>query len=112
MGNLGKNIREFRKKKGLSQAELGKKLGLSQKVISAYERDYRVPRGSIIPHVAETLDVSVNALYEGTENTTAAQRLLNPELWKIVERLEKLPPSVLKTVSALVEKSLSKKRKK
>lgn len=53
--DIGRNIRNLRKDKGLSQAELARRTGVSQKVISAYERNYRRPSSAFIPRVAELL---------------------------------------------------------
>lgn len=112
MVNIGRNIKELRKKKGFSQAELGQKLGVSQKVISAYERNYRLPPSSLIPYVAEMLETSTDALYNTSGDDSMEHRLRNPELWKIVELLEKMPRSELKNISRLIEKYTEKKGKK
>ena len=45
--NIGENIRKFRKAKGLTQAELGELVGVSNRVISYYENE---EHGSSIPH--------------------------------------------------------------
>jgi transcriptional regulator with XRE-family HTH domain len=109
--NIGRNIREIRKKKGFSQAELGRKVGVSQKVISAYERNYRLPPSSLIPHVAESLGTSTDALYEASDKDNTAHRLKNSDLWKIVERLEAIPENERKEVFGIIDKYLIKKNK-
>jgi transcriptional regulator with XRE-family HTH domain len=105
--NIGRNIRELRKKKGLSQAELGQKLGVSQKVISAYERSYRLPPSSLIPHVAESLGTSTDALYQASGDEGRARKLKNSELWTIVEKLEEIPESERKEVFKFIERYLA-----
>lgn len=105
--NIGRNIKALRKKKGLSQAELGLKLGVSQKVISAYERSYRLPPSSLIPHVAESLGTSTDALYQVSGDEGRAQKLKNSELWTIVERLEEIPESERKKVFKFIDKYLA-----
>jgi transcriptional regulator with XRE-family HTH domain len=110
MENIGNNIRKFRKKKGYSQGELARMVGVSQKAVSAYERNYRRPPSSLIPHVAESLDTTTDALYEGSAGNDAGQNLVNPELWKIVEKLGTLSRSELKDVSRMIEKHLINKR--
>jgi transcriptional regulator with XRE-family HTH domain len=107
---IGKNIRNLRKEKGLSQAELARKTGVSQKVISAYERSYRLPPSTFIPVVAETLGTTPDVLYDtGKENGGGLKRGV---LWKIVERLEAIPESEREEVFAMIDKYLKSKRGK
>jgi transcriptional regulator with XRE-family HTH domain len=104
--SLGKNIREFRKNKGMSQSELAKKVGVSQKVISAYERDYRVPPSSIIPCVAENLGTTPNALYGGIAPSGESDGLRRPRLWEIVEKLQNLPEKEFEEITRIIENYL------
>jgi transcriptional regulator with XRE-family HTH domain len=85
---LGGNIRRLRRKKGLSQAQLGEELGLTQKVVSAYERNYRIPPASIIPMVAETLGATPDELYGAQSGPEARRELSKKTLWQIVELVE------------------------
>lgn len=67
---LGENIRKYRKAKGLTQAELAKKLGSAQYVITNYERGLRRPSADKLPDIAKALGVPLEALY-GLNGTTA-----------------------------------------
>ena len=44
MIDIGKNIKEIRIRRGLSQRELGKRLGVSAQAISLYEKNARKMR--------------------------------------------------------------------
>src|SRR3989339_45395 len=59
---IGKNIMPLRKKKNLSQAELGKKIGTSGDVIGRYERNIITPSIDVIIKIADALNVSIDYL--------------------------------------------------
>lgn len=54
---VGKNIRKMRKRKGMTQAELGKKIGVSYQQIGQYENGKRNPKLQTIAKIADALDV-------------------------------------------------------
>ena len=108
--DIGRNIRNLRKEKGLSQAELARKTGVSQKVISAYERNYRLPSSTFIPVVAETLGTTPDALYDTGEGKSSG--LKKSSLWKIVERLDGIPEKEREEAFAMIDKFLKSKQRK
>jgi transcriptional regulator with XRE-family HTH domain len=59
---IGEHILLLRKKKGLSQADLGKAIGTSGDIIGRYERDAMSPSIEVIMRLADTLDVSLDFL--------------------------------------------------
>lgn len=60
--NEGKNIRENRKRMGLSQKELGERLGVSQQHIAQYENGKRIPKIETMRKIATALNISINDL--------------------------------------------------
>ncbi len=63
---LGEHITTLRKRKKLSQAELGKKIGTSGDIIGKYERDEVKPSIEVVVKIADTLDVSIDFLVGST----------------------------------------------
>ncbi len=59
---IGKRMRELRTDRGLSQAELGKKLSVSQDTVSLWEKSKSVPPADIIILLAQIFDVSCDYL--------------------------------------------------
>lgn len=59
---IGEKIRHRRIGKGLTQAELGKKCGMADSQIGAYERNECVPGERNIRRIAEALEVSYETL--------------------------------------------------
>ena len=102
---FGKRLAELRQQRGLTQAELGTAVGVSQRVIAYYETESEQPPGALLADLAKTLRVSADVLLglkpvkDGTSPKTA--RLL-----KRLKKVEELPSAdqraVLKLVDALV----------
>ncbi|MBQ3016271.1 MAG: helix-turn-helix transcriptional regulator [Clostridia bacterium] len=61
---LGKMISSLRKKKGMTQAELAEKMGVTDKAVSKWERDLSCPDISSLPKLAEIFDISVDELMQ------------------------------------------------
>lgn len=62
--DIGEQIRNHRKKIGLSQKELGKKLGVSQQHIAQYENGKRIPKLETLIKISEALDCEVSDIDE------------------------------------------------
>lgn len=63
---VAEQIKFWRKKRGLTQAELAEKAGLASKtVISGYENALRAPSFDVLEKFAEILEVKVELLFKG-----------------------------------------------
>lgn len=85
----GEKIKEARKKAGLSQKELGDKLGVSQAMIGQYETGKRKPKLETLDKIAEALSVDVwdfYAEYELEENPLNKSKQLS-SLFKYLDTL-------------------------
>ena len=60
---IGERIREARKRKNLSQEQLGEMLGLSFQAVSSWETGKFVPDSDHLPELAKALDLSLDALF-------------------------------------------------
>ena len=60
---FGSHLRKLRKEKGLTQAELAQKIGITQSVVAAYERSAKKPDMERLPVIAKALGVMLEALY-------------------------------------------------
>jgi transcriptional regulator with XRE-family HTH domain len=59
---FGDYITSIRKRKGLSQSDLGKQVGTSGDIIGKYERDEVKPSIEVASKIADVLEVSVDYL--------------------------------------------------
>jgi len=62
--SIGTRIKEARKNKGLSQAELARLLDVSQGAIGNYESEFSNPKESILWKLMEVLEVDANYLFQ------------------------------------------------
>ena len=83
---LNKNIKHFRKAKGLSQEEIAIKLNVVRQTISKWEKGLSVPDADVLIHMAELLDVSVGNLL-GIEPDRNDRLNLSEELERLNEQL-------------------------
>ncbi|WP_297817818.1 helix-turn-helix transcriptional regulator [uncultured Lactobacillus sp.] len=61
-------VKEFRKKKGLSQMALAKEIGVARQTINLIENDKYNPSLDLCLHLAHTLDTDLNSLFWDGEN--------------------------------------------
>ncbi len=59
---FAKRLKELRKEKGITQAELAKAVGLSQSIISAYELEMYEPTATAIVLIANYFNVCADYL--------------------------------------------------
>ena len=61
---MGAIISTLRKEKGMTQLELAKELGVTDKAVSKWERDLSCPDVSSIPRLAQVLGITVDELMQ------------------------------------------------
>lgn len=61
----GKLIRKLRMEKGMTQAELGEKLRVSDKAVSKWERGMGSPDVSVLPDICDLFDLPLENLLSG-----------------------------------------------
>lgn len=60
-------IQERREARGYTQAELGRKVGVTQSVISEWESENYLPKARQLPALAEALGCSIDELFSDKE---------------------------------------------
>ncbi len=61
--SIGKNIAKYRKAKGLTQEELGTKLGVTNQAVSKWESEVSMPDVMLLPEIANALNITLDDLY-------------------------------------------------
>ncbi len=74
--SIGKNIAVLRKEHGLTQAELGERLGVSNQAISKWEQEMNLPDVMMLPKIAKLFGVSVDRLYQEDTSDKEKKRVL------------------------------------
>jgi transcriptional regulator with XRE-family HTH domain len=106
---FGDRLARLRKARGFTQTELGERIGLSQRMVTYYERRSGRPPAHVLPDLAAALKVSVDELvgYERLEEPAAPR---NARLWRKLRDIEKLNEPDRKAVLRFVDALLVKQR--
>lgn len=56
------NLREMRKRCGITQTELAKRLQLQQNTITQWELGHRMPRADLLPKIADEVGCTLDEL--------------------------------------------------
>ncbi len=84
--NFGEKITIVRKKKKLSQAQLGKRSGVNGDIVGKYERNEMKPSIETAKKLADALEVSLDYLVGDGD-----LKILDKQTLKRLEDIEKLP---------------------
>ena len=71
--NIGENIRQARKNAGLTQKELGEKLGISAAAVGQFEKKNSNPHNSTVQKIAAVLEISPLSLYDQEPSHLSSQ---------------------------------------
>jgi len=72
MATIGENIKRLRKSAGMSQDQLGEKIGKTRSAVSQYESGIIVPRMGVIEDLAHVFRVSKTEILEDAEHYAVA----------------------------------------
>lgn len=61
---LGSRLKALRKEKSITQKELSKHLGVSDRTVGYYETDERFPPADVLIKIADYFDISLDALFD------------------------------------------------
>ena len=93
---IGKNLQSIRKRRGLTQKELGEKIGLTREAVSSYEAGRTHLMVTTLMDIATVLRVKVNEIL-GLERQTSEINV--SRRWaKRMDIIESLPESVKKHI--------------
>ncbi len=112
MANDGfaKRLRQLRKQRGLSQAELAELVDVHYNHIGRYEREASRPSADTLARLADALDVSADYLLEGCTKDAARADFKDRELLRQFQEVELLPDEDKDVIKKLIDAFLTKKK--
>ena len=109
---FGQRLVQIRKAMGLTQTELGSRIGVSQRIIHHYENKAEYPPTPKLIELAQALNKSVDELL-GMENGNAeTYQDIKPTLAKKLRRASQLPSNDLKALSTFIDALILKQQVK
>jgi len=124
VNRFGENLKKYRVSLGLSQKELGERVGLNQTTIANYENNVRFPKGNNLKKLAFLLNMSIDGLLlpNNTHSTfdlddvfyEASQRKFIKALFdwdeysaiEIIKNLQQSSSNILYIYEKVIKKSL------
>jgi transcriptional regulator with XRE-family HTH domain len=110
LAGFGNRLAVVRQGRGLTQAELGKAVGVSQRVIAYYETETEQPPGALLADLAKALKVTSDELL-GLKSIAEKQSPKRARLFKRLQKIEELPAADQRTVLKLVDALLQARRR-
>ena len=104
---FGKRLSQIRRAKGLTQGELGARIGASQRAMHHYENKAEYPPAQKIIQLAQALDMSVDELL-GVNGKSGTYQNIKPKLAKRLRLASNLPTHEIKALSTFIDALLLK----
>ena len=105
---IAQRLQRLRREKGVTQAELAELLGVSQPIVSDYERGELRLHGELIVKLAEILNCSADELL-GLQQRQTVTGSGNRRLLRRLQQLDLLPKrdqeALLRTIDAFLSKT-------
>ena len=110
--SFGQRLAKIRRAKGLTQTELGQRIGASQRAMHHYEKKAEYPPVQKIIELARALDMTVDELLGTGDNGSSQYQNINPKLAKRLRLASNLPQHDLKALSTFIDALLLKQEVK
>jgi transcriptional regulator with XRE-family HTH domain len=100
-------LARLRKERGWTQVELAERLGITQALLSDYERGRLRLNADVVVRFANALEVTTDELLQPKESQRPLRRKPSLRLQRRMEKIEKLPPHqqnyLLKTIDGFLK---------
>jgi len=103
---IGKRVAELRKSRGLTQVEIATQLGMTQALVSDYERGKLRLHGGLIVAFAKALRVSADQIL-GLKESDGHGRLEDRRFLRRLQKIEKLSRRDKQVLLATIDKFLA-----
>lgn len=90
MTSFGENLKRIRTDKNISQGELAKLVNMHATHISRYERSVTTPSVEVLKKISEALDVTIDELVYGNQDTKAKDSISDNELVSLFKKVQGL----------------------
>lgn len=107
---FAERLKELRKRKNISQADLANMIQVHFTQVSRYERGETKPNAEAMTKLAKALDTTVDYLMNGSTDDVAIEAGLDKELIGRFKQVKDLNPEDKKTVLSLLDAFIAKTR--
>ena len=107
---FGQRLTQIRKAMGLTQTELGKRIGVSQRIMHHYENKAEYPPTQKLIELAHALNKSIDELLGTENNNDENYQDIKSMLARKLRRASQLPPNDLKALSTFIDALMLKQQ--
>jgi transcriptional regulator with XRE-family HTH domain len=111
MTTFGDRVIEIRKKRKITQEELGNAIGVDKRVISKYEKNQTVPSVITANAIANSLETSIDYLMNDSIDKFANSELIDKEILRLFKEVHKLNEKNKEMVRTFIDAFLTKVNK-
>jgi transcriptional regulator with XRE-family HTH domain len=107
---VGNRVRDLRTRAGLSQTDLGQKLGVSFQQVQKYEKGVNRMGASRLIQICEALQVSITDVFDGITSVSDAQArtLADPEAMRIARDIQRIENESMRTAIKQLVRTMSR----
>jgi transcriptional regulator with XRE-family HTH domain len=109
-GSFGNRLASLRQAAGLSQRQLEKLSGVSNRMIAYYEKRSALPPGHVLAALADALGSSVDELVGKKQPARAPRKTTSRPLLRRLEHLEQLPLKDKRELLGIIDTYLERHR--
>jgi len=103
--SIGERIAGIRKERGFTQTELAEKIGITQVLLSSYERNRLRPPYEIIISLSQALDATADELL-GLKQRQTVMKKPSLKILRRLNRIEQLPASQQRVILQTIDNFL------
>ena len=108
---IGYRIKEARGRLGLTQTELGQKVGVTGSAITNYEKGNSHPKEQIIYKLMETLDVDANYLFQDCMHIPTKDNHIDLSEYEYIKKYRNLDEHGKEMMNFVLEKETERIKK-
>jgi transcriptional regulator with XRE-family HTH domain len=106
--NIGEKLKQTRKLKGISQAELSEKVNVHVTNIARYETNKQTPTIEVLKRIADYYDITVDYFVSEDSEIKPASRIRDKVLLEKFEKIEDFSDDEKKVVIELIDAFIAK----
>jgi transcriptional regulator with XRE-family HTH domain len=109
--SFGERLANIRKAKGITQKELGERIGVSQRIMNHYEKKAEYPPTQKLIELARALDMGIDELLGiASDGNDAIYNDIKPGLARKLRQASQLPPQEIKALSTFIDALIIKQQ--
>ena len=105
---FGANLRRLRLERGLTQKQLGERVGLSNRMVAHYELHATRPPAEKVSAIAQALNITADQLMDG--NGVAKNPRVDPKFARKLEKAKGLPKRDQQLLGAMIDNMVREKK--